>query len=147
MSNSRAPDHVGNHSHSRTSFWGMSIFSFARGQGSQSWARFKNGALGFSSGSRRALSNYRNHRRARDSVISQRSRIGLDLTNFFLADVQVGFGSFLAFYLAQLGWSKQTVGIALTVGSLTALLSQLPGGALADAVSWKRGLAAIGIVT
>jgi hypothetical protein len=27
-----------------------------------------------------------------------------------MADVQVGFGSFLAFYLADQGWSKQNVG-------------------------------------
>ena len=28
----------------------------------------------------------------------------------------MGFGSFLAFYLADMGWSKQDVGVALTVG-------------------------------
>ena len=33
-----------------------------------------------------------------------------------MADVQMSFGSFLAFYLAGLGWSKQDVGLALTVG-------------------------------
>lgn len=58
----------------------------------------------------------------------------------------MGFGSFLAFYLADLGWSKQEVGLALTVGGLAGLLTQIPGGALADAVRWKRGLAAVGII-
>jgi predicted MFS family arabinose efflux permease len=58
----------------------------------------------------------------------------------------MSFGSFLAFYLADLGWSKQNVGLALTVGGLAAVAAQIPGGALADAVRWKRGLAACGFV-
>jgi MFS family permease len=40
---------------------------------------------------------------------------------------------------------KGQVGLALTVGTLAGVISQIPGGALADAVRWKRGLAAIGI--
>jgi MFS family permease len=63
-----------------------------------------------------------------------------------LADVQMSFGSFLAFYLADLGWSKQNVGLALTVGGLASVAMQIPGGALADAVRWKRGLAACGFI-
>jgi predicted MFS family arabinose efflux permease len=51
----------------------------------------------------------------------------------------MSFGSFLAFYLAVLGWSKQNVGLALTVGGLAGVAAQIPGGALADAVRWKRG--------
>ena len=66
--------------------------------------------------------------------------------NFFIADVQTGFGSFVAFYLAQLGWSSAHIGIALSVGAIAGMLSQIPGGALADAVTWKRGLAAAGII-
>ena len=66
--------------------------------------------------------------------------------NFFLADVQTGFGTFMAFYLAHLGWTERSVGVALTLGSLAGVLSQIPGGALADAVSWKRGLIAFGIL-
>jgi MFS family permease len=58
----------------------------------------------------------------------------------------MSFGSFLAFYLADLGWSKQNVGLALTVGGLAGVAAQIPGGALADAVRWKRGLAASGFV-
>jgi len=56
----------------------------------------------------------------------------------------MSFGSFLAFYLADLGWSKQNVGLALTVGGSAGVAAQIPGGALADAVHWKRGLAASG---
>ena len=42
-------------------------------------------------------------------------------------------------------WSKQDVGFALTAGGLAGLAAQIPGGAIADAVRWKRGLAALGI--
>src|SRR5262245_24019870 len=73
------------------------------------------------------------------------SRRGLWL-NFFLADVQTGFGAFVAFYLAELlGWPKAQVGLALAAGTIAALIAQIPGGALVDAVPWKRGLAGIGI--
>ena len=61
---------------------------------------------------------------------SPQSRYGLDWMNFFLADVQTGFGTFVAFYLAHLGWSERTVGIALTVGGLAGVVSQIPGGCL-----------------
>ncbi len=77
--------------------------------------------------------------------ISRRSQRGLDWMNFFLADVQTGFGAFVAFYLADLGWQKHEVGLALTAGTFAAVVSQIPGGALVDALPWKRGLAAIGI--
>ena len=66
--------------------------------------------------------------------------------NFFVADVQTGFGTFVAFYLAQLGWSQANIGVALAISGIAGTLSQIPGGALADAVKWKRGLAACGIV-
>jgi MFS family permease len=93
----------------------------------------------------RVLGRYREARKSLRGSISQQSRQGLDWMNFFLADVQTAFGGFVAFYLADLGWSKGQVGLALTVGTLAGVISQIPGGALADAVRWKRGLAAIGI--
>jgi hypothetical protein len=90
----------------------------------------------------RVLGRYREARKSLRGSISQQSRQGLDWMNFFLADVQTAFGAFVAFYLADLGWSKGQVGLALTVGTLAGVISQIPGGALADAVRWKRGLAA-----
>jgi MFS family permease len=93
----------------------------------------------------RVLGRYHEARKSLRGSISQQSRQGLDWMNFFLADVQTAFGAFVAFYLADLGWSKGQVGLALTVGTLSGVISQIPGGALADAVRWKRGLAAIGI--
>ena len=79
--------------------------------------------------------------------ISKESRQGLDWLNFFLADIQTGFGAFVAFYLADLGWDKGQVGLALSAGTVAGLIAHLPGGAIVDWVPWKRGLAAIGIVT
>ncbi|MGC1780349.1 MAG: MFS transporter [Xanthobacteraceae bacterium] len=95
---------------------------------------------------RHAAARYRAARKSLHAPVSPQSRYGLDWMNFFLADVQTGFGTFVAFYLAHLGWSERDVGYALTLGGLAGVASQIPGGALADAVPWKRGLIAIGIV-
>src|SRR5881227_1112105 len=83
-------------------------------------SRIRERLFGLHTRSRRVISEHRNRRKLRDREVSDRSRRGLDWTNFFLADVQLSFGSFLAFYLADLGWSKQNVGLALTVGGLAA---------------------------
>jgi MFS family permease len=94
---------------------------------------------------RPGLARYGDARKLLRGSISRRSRLGLDWTNFFLADVLTGFGAFVAFYLAELGWQKSQVGLALSTGTLAALISQVPGGALVDVLPWKRGLAAAGI--
>src|SRR6478672_10644087 len=88
---------------------------------------------------------YNEARKSLRGSISRQSRQGLDWMNFFLADVQTAFGAFVAFYLADLGWPKDQVGLALTAGTLAGVLCQAPGGALVDAIRWKRGLVAIGI--
>ena len=93
-----------------------------------------------------AVARYRDASKSLHTPASPQSRYGLDWMNFFLADVQTGFGTFVAFYLAHLGWSERSVGFALTLGGLAGVVSQIPGGALTDAVPWKRGLIAIGIV-
>jgi hypothetical protein len=64
----------------------------------------------------RAAQTYRRARQVLRTPTSARSRHGLDWMNFFLADVQTGFGTFVAFYLAQLGWSQGHIGIALAAG-------------------------------
>ena len=95
---------------------------------------------------RNTVARYRDARRSLHAPASWQSRYGLDWTNFFIADVQTGFGTFVAFYLAHLGWSHSDIGLVLTVGGVAALVGQIPGGALVDAVTWKRGLLAGGIV-
>jgi MFS family permease len=96
--------------------------------------------------SRGLIAVHRRRREALDRKVSDQSRRGLDLTNFFMANVQMSFGAFLAFYLANLGWTKEDVGLALGVGGLAGVAAQIPGGALADWARWKRGLVAIGVV-
>lgn len=96
---------------------------------------------------RGAVAGYREARESLRSASSHQSRRGLDWMNFFIADVQTGFGTYVAFYLAQNGWSEGNTGLALTAGGMAGVLSQIPGGALSDALTWKRGLVAAGIVT
>src|SRR5262249_51417345 len=95
---------------------------------------------------RAAVGRHRRSKRSLERKASPRSRRALDWTNFFIADVQEGFGAFIAFYLSSLGWLQGSIGIALTVGRAASALSLIPGGALADAVRWKRALVAAGIV-
>jgi MFS family permease len=66
------------------------------------------------------------------SVLSTR---GLDWFVFFLADVQTGFGPFVAVYLTTQKWTQIEIGLILSAGGLIALLGQIPGGALVD---WAR---------
>ena len=100
-------------------------------------------AFGFIAGGFGHFLNARNILRGR---ISKQSRQGLDWLNFFLADIQTGFGAFVAFYLADLGWDKGQVGLALSAGTIAGLIAHIPGGAIVDWVPWKRGFAALGIV-
>ncbi len=62
----------------------------------------------------------------------------LQVTNFFLADVQTGLGPFLAAYLAGAGWKPDRVGFVLTLGGMVTILLQTPAGALVDRVRAKR---------
>ncbi len=77
---------------------------------------------------------------------SNRTLLGLDWLNFFLADVQTGVGPFLAIYLAGYGWDEQRVGMALTVGGIAGILTQTPAGYLVDRLRSKRALIAAGVV-
>lgn len=94
----------------------------------------------------KTVARYRDARHSLHTPASWQSRYGLDWMNFFIADVQTGFGTFVAFYLAHLGWSHGDVGLVLTAGGIAAMISQIPGGALVDAMTWKRSLVAAGIV-
>ena len=95
---------------------------------------------------RQTYSRYRDASRSLRVPASRQSRHGLDWLNFFLADMQTGYGSFVAYYLAGLGWSQGAIGLALTVDNLLAVLGQIPGGAIADGTTRKRGLAALAII-
>jgi MFS family permease len=69
----------------------------------------------------------------------------LDWFVFFVADVQTGFGPFVAVYLTAQKWTQVDIGLVLTVGSLVALAGQMPGGALVDAARSERLVAGLAV--
>lgn len=76
---------------------------------------------------------------------SRRSLRGLDWFVFFLADVQTGFGPFVAVYLTTQKWTQVEIGLVLSVSGLVALAGQMPGGALVDAVRSVRVVAGLAV--
>jgi predicted MFS family arabinose efflux permease len=70
---------------------------------------------------------------------------GLDWFVFFVANVQTGFGPFISVYLTSAAWTQVDIGIVLSIGSLVALLGQMPGGAIVDAVRSERLVAAVAV--
>ncbi|WP_131113022.1 MFS transporter [Lichenihabitans psoromatis] len=77
---------------------------------------------------------------------SQQSRNGLDWFVFFIADIQTGFGPFVAVYLTAQKWTQTDIGLVLTVAGLVSLLGQIPAGAVVDAVKNLRAAAAIAVL-
>jgi MFS family permease len=78
---------------------------------------------------------------------SIRSRRALDWFIFFLADVQTGFGPFVAVYLTTQKWTQVEIGLVLSVNGLIALLGQIPGGALVDWARSERLVAGLAVAT
>ena len=74
---------------------------------------------------------------------SNRSQRGLDGFNFFIANVQTGFGPFIAVYLTAQSWTQVDIGSVLTVSGIVALLGQVPGGVLIDSATHKRTMGAL----
>ncbi|MDE2007583.1 MAG: MFS transporter [Rhodospirillales bacterium] len=74
-----------------------------------------------------------------------RARFGLGALNFFLAAAQTGFGPFIPVFLTGLGWDQGAIGVALSVGTVAAVASQLPAGVLVDALRGRRGITAIAL--
>ncbi|UFN51263.1 MFS transporter [Roseomonas sp. OT10] len=75
-----------------------------------------------------------------------RSGRGLDWLNFFMANVQTGFGPFVSVYLTAQAWTDLEIGLALSIGTFTAMALQVPAGALVDATPNKRLAAAAALV-
>jgi MFS family permease len=67
------------------------------------------------------------------------------LFTFFLADIQTGFGPFVAIYLTAQAWTQFDIGLVLTAGGLVALACQMPGGALVDAMRSARPVAMLAV--
>ena len=76
---------------------------------------------------------------------TRRSARGLDWFVFFVADIQTGFGPFVAVYLTEQKWTQIDIGLLLTVSGVVALAGQMPGGALVDAARSERLVAGLGV--
>jgi MFS family permease len=70
---------------------------------------------------------------------------GLDVLNLFVANIQTGFGPFIVVYLTTRGWTQTAIGIALSIGTIVAMLSQVPAGAVVDAVRRKSIVAGLSL--
>jgi MFS family permease len=77
---------------------------------------------------------------------SRTSERGLDWFSFFVADIQTGFGPYLAVYLTTQRWNQADIGYLLAFASIAGLLSQVPGGWLVDRVVSKRRAAAVAVI-
>jgi MFS family permease len=78
---------------------------------------------------------------------SRESQRGLDWFIFFLADVQTGFGPFIAVYLTTQKWTQVEIGFVLSIGGIIGLLGQMPGGAIVDAARSERVVAGFAVAT
>jgi MFS family permease len=76
---------------------------------------------------------------------SRQSQRGLDWFIFFLADVQTGFGPFIAVYLTTQKWTQVEIGFVLSIGGVIGLLGQMPGGAIVDAARSERVVASLAV--
>jgi MFS family permease len=84
-------------------------------------------------------------RDATAGVTASASR-GLDGLNLFVANIQTGFGPFIAVYLTTQGWTQTAIGTALSLGTIAAMASQIPAGALVDAIRSKAAVALFSIL-
>jgi MFS family permease len=78
---------------------------------------------------------------------SPESQHGLDWFIFFLADVQTGFGPFVAVYLTTQKWTQVEIGFVLSIGGIIGLIGQMPGGAIVDAARSERLVASLAVAT
>ena len=76
---------------------------------------------------------------------SSQSLRGLDWFIFFLADVQTGFGPFIAVYLTTEKWTQAQIGLVLSIGGVVGLIGQMPGGAIIDAARSERVVAGLAV--
>ncbi|WP_172841994.1 MFS transporter [Bradyrhizobium lablabi] len=78
---------------------------------------------------------------------SRQSLRGLDWFIFFLADVQTGFGPFIAVYLTTQKWTQVQIGLVLSIGGVVGLIGQMPGGAIVDYARSERLVAGLAVAT
>ena len=71
---------------------------------------------------------------------------GLDWLNLFVGNIQTGFGPFVAVYLTTRSWTTTSIGFALSLGTITAMASQAPAGALVDRIADKAAVVLVSIL-
>src|SRR5258707_6552465 len=71
---------------------------------------------------------------------------GLDWFNLFVANIQTGFGPFIAVYLISQSWTQTSIGLAVSIGTIAAMASQVPAAALVDAIPNKTRVAAFSVL-
>jgi MFS family permease len=71
---------------------------------------------------------------------------GLDWFNLFVANIQTGFGPFIAVYLSSQSWTQTAIGLALSIGTVSSMASQVPAGALVDVMPNKTRVAAFSVL-
>jgi predicted MFS family arabinose efflux permease len=76
---------------------------------------------------------------------SRQSLRRLDWFVFLVADVQTGFGPFVAVYLTSEKWTQVEIGLVLSISGLISLVGQVPGGALVDAARSERVVAGVAV--
>ena len=74
------------------------------------------------------------------------THFGLDGVNFCVAAMQTSFGAFITVYLVKSHWPPQALGFALTIATMSALISQMPAGAFIDSTRDKRRPVLLGVV-
>ena len=71
---------------------------------------------------------------------------GLDWFNLFVANIQTGFGPFVAVYLISQKWTQTEIGLALSIGTVSSMVSQVPAGAFVDLIPNKTRVAAFSVI-
>jgi MFS family permease len=69
---------------------------------------------------------------------SRGQQLALDWFNFLVSNAQTGFGAFVAVYLTSQAWTQGQIGLMLSVGTVASIVSQVPAGAVVDALASKR---------
>lgn len=70
--------------------------------------------------------------------MADRSLSALSGLNLAVAGMQTALGAFLPVFLGTRGWSHAEIGFALSLATASAMVAQIPGGALVDAAPHKR---------
>jgi MFS family permease len=63
-----------------------------------------------------------------------------------MANVQTGFGPFIAVYLTAQAWTELEIGLVLSLGTFVTMVMQVPAGALVDSTPNKRFAAAAALI-